>query len=62
MPGSKKRLKKGINSLQKQIDLHEEKKRQAELQENPELARYYGDEIEGLIKEKLRREYRLKKK
>ncbi len=62
MPGSKKRLKKGIDSLRKQIDLHEEKKRQAELRGNQDLARYYGDEIEGLINEKLRREYRLKKK
>ncbi len=46
----KKKLKKGIESLKKQIDIHEEKKRQAEKADMPELVGYYEKEI--LSKEK----------
>lgn len=41
----KKRLKKGIESLKEQIALHEEKKKQAEEADLPELVRYYEREI-----------------
>ena len=41
----KKRLKKGIESLKEQIALHEEKKRQAEEADLPELVNYYEKEI-----------------
>lgn len=62
MPSSKKKLKKGVDSLQRQIGLHEEKMQIAKGQDNPELARYYAKEIESLDKEKFKREQRLKKK
>lgn len=62
MPSSKKRLKKGVDSLQRQIGLHEEKMQMAKKQDNPELARYYAKEIDSLDNEKFRREQKLKKK
>lgn len=50
MTNRKKRLKKGIESIEKQIiekqiALHEEKLRKAEEENNFELARYYTKEI-----------------
>lgn len=41
MPSRKRRLKKGIESLQKQILLHEEKLKHAEKEGKLELAGYY---------------------
>ena len=41
----KKKLEKGINSLKKQIEIHEEKKRQAEKADMLELVGYYEKEI-----------------
>lgn len=46
----KKKLEKGIESLKEQIKIHEEKKRQAEEADMPELVGYYEKEI--LSKEK----------
>lgn len=46
----KKKLEKGIESLKEQIEIHEEKKRQAEEADMPELVGYYEKEI--LSKEK----------
>ena len=43
----KKRLEKGIESLQKQIEIHEEKKKQAEEADLPELVNYYEKEIKS---------------
>ncbi len=43
---NKKRSKKGIESLEKQIKLHEEKLKQAKEKENIGLANYYEKEIE----------------
>lgn len=43
----KKRLEKGIESLKKQVEIHEEKKKQAEEADLPELVRYYEKEIEA---------------
>ena len=43
----KKRLKKGIESLKEQIELHIEKKKLAEESDMPELVSYYEKEIES---------------
>ena len=45
MVNRKKRLQKGVESLEKQITLHEEKLRKAEEEDNIELAEYYRKEI-----------------
>ena len=45
MPKRKKRLQKGIESLQEQITLHEQKLRLAQEEGLEELADYYGLEI-----------------
>lgn len=52
MTSRKKRLQKGIESLEKQIKLHEEKLRKAEKDDNIELAEYYRKEIEAKKKDK----------
>ena len=57
----KKRLEKGIESIQEQIELHEQKKEQAEFEENLELESYYKKEIEGLKKTKERKQEQLDK-
>ena len=61
MPSRKKRLKKGIESLQKQISLHEEKLKQAEKEGKLELAEYYEKEIEAKRRDKEKKEKLLKK-
>ena len=43
MANRKKRLQKGIESLEKQIKLHEEKLKKAEKEDNIELAEYYRE-------------------
>jgi len=48
----KKRLKKGIESIEKQIELHKDKLKNAVDKGNEELARYYEKDIERLDKEK----------
>lgn len=45
MTNRKKRLIKGIDSLGEQIEIHKEKKRVAEEDENLELVDYYEKEI-----------------
>ena len=45
MASRKKRLKKGIESIEKQIRLHEEKLRKAEKEDNIGLAEYYKKEL-----------------
>ena len=52
MANRKKRLQKGIESLEKQIGIHEEKLRRAEKGENIELAGYYKKEIAAKKKDK----------
>jgi len=52
MVNRKKRLQKGIESLEKQIKLHEEKLKKAEEEDNIELAGYYKKEIEAKKKDK----------
>ncbi|MEI7718777.1 MAG: hypothetical protein WCI72_02830 [archaeon] len=47
MTNRKKRLEKGIESLQEQIEIHEEKKKVADEQGNTELVDYYEKEIKA---------------
>lgn len=61
MTNRKKRLKKGINSMQEQIDLHKEKKKAAEESGNEYLVRYYEKEIEAKKRSKEDKEDILKK-
>lgn len=61
MPSRDKRLKKGIESLQKQIQLHEEKLRKAQQEGKLELAGYYEKEIESKKRDKEKKERMLKK-
>jgi phage shock protein A len=56
----KKRLLKGIDSIQVEIDLHLEKAKRAKEEGNQELADYYAREISGLIKTKERKEKQAK--
>ncbi len=52
MANRKKRLQKGIESIEKQIELHEEKLSKAEDGDNMELAQYYRKELIGKKKDK----------
>lgn len=61
MPNRKKRLKKGIESLEYQIIFHEEKRAEAEQEGKVERVQYYDTEIEGLTKTKKKKEGQLEK-
>ncbi len=61
MVNRKKRLRKGIFSLQEQIKIHEQKKIEAEEEGDEELARYYNKEISTLNKNKEKKENQLEK-
>lgn len=52
MVNRKKRLQKGIESLEKQIKLHEEKLKKTAEEDNIELASYYKKETEAKKKDK----------
>jgi len=52
MVNRKKRLQRGIDSLEKQIQLHEEKLAHAEQEDNIELAGYYKKEIAAKKRDK----------
>ena len=52
MANRRKRLQKGIESIEKQIQLHEEKLRKAEKEDNIELAEYYKKEIAAKKRDK----------
>ena len=56
MANRKKRLEKGIESLNEQIEVHEEKLRKAEEDGNIELSDYYKKEIESKRKYKEEKE------
>jgi len=58
----KKRLEKGIISLENQKKLHELKRKQAEKLGQEELFRYYTKEIKSLEERKRNREGKLKRK
>ncbi len=57
----KKRLEKGIESLQEQIDIHLEKREQAVEEGNMERVSYYDKEIKTLEKDKKKKEDYLEK-
>ena len=61
MVNRKKRLQKGIDSLEKQIKLHEEKLKKAEEEDNIELSEYYKKEINAKKKDKEEKERLLEK-
>lgn len=50
-----KRLKKGIDSIEEQIKIHEEKMKEANTNEDSDLEGYYKKEIDGLKKTKERK-------
>jgi len=52
MVNRKKRLQKGIESLEKQIKLHEGKLKKSDEEGNIELAHYYKKEIEAKKRDK----------
>ena len=57
----KKRLEKGIESIQEQIKLHKQKREQAEKEGRIELAEYYDKEIESLGETREKKEKQLDK-
>lgn len=59
MANRKKRLERGIDSIQEQIDLHKKKQETAIEEGDLDLADYYGKEIKGLEKSRLNKEKRL---
>jgi hypothetical protein len=56
---NKKKIKKGISSLDKQIKIHEKKRRVAEEEGEIELEDYYNREIASLKKAKEKKEKRI---
>jgi len=58
----KKRLEKGIESLEEQVKIHEEKKEAARELGQEDLVKYYTGEIERLQKRKKDREEKLHRK
>ena len=62
MAKRKKRLEKGIISLERQKKLHEIKRKQAEKLGLEELLKYYTREIKSLEERKRDRENKLKRK
>lgn len=56
MTNRKKRLEKGIESLNEQIRIHEEKKTEAIKEGNIELEDYYNKELKGIKKSKVNKE------
>ncbi len=61
MVNRKKRLQKGIESLEKQIKIHEGKFKKAEEEDNIALANYYKKEINAKKKDKEEKERLLEK-
>ena len=59
MTNRKKRLEKGIESIEEQITIHTEKKATATEEGKFELADYYGKEIEKFNREKQKKEEHL---
>ena len=61
MPKRSKRLARGIVSIERQIELHEQKLREAGKSGNLGLVKYYGKELESLRKAISRKESVLRK-
>ncbi len=62
MAKRKKRLEKSIDSIQRQVELHEEKKKIAKELGQEELVGYYTAEISALEKRKEDRQGKLERK
>ncbi len=60
MTNRKKRLKKGIESLKKQLEIHENKKKKAEELGLEDLMGYYTKEIESKKKDIIKKQNQLK--
>lgn len=54
-----KRLEKGIESLEKQREIHQEKRKNAEEAGEEELVRYYDKEIDKFEKEQAKKKEKL---
>ena len=61
MVNRKKKLKKGIESIEEQIKIHEEKRQKALKEDKLELVEYYDKEIEQNKKDKAEKERLLEK-
>jgi len=61
MVNRRKRLQKGIESIEEQIEIHEQKKTEAEKEGNYERVEYYDKEIESFRKNKEKKEGQLEK-
>lgn len=57
----KKRLLKGIESIKKQEEIHQEKLNLAKEQEDEELIRYYEHELDNFEKVKKKKQAQLEK-
>jgi hypothetical protein len=57
----KKRLERGIKSLERQINLHLEKRKRAVEEGKIELAEYYSGEIERFQKDKAKKKGYMRK-
>ena len=57
----KKRLEKGVKSLQKQVEIHKEKLRKAIEEGNEDLARYYEKDISFMENEEKKKKDLLEK-
>ena len=57
----KKRLEKGVQSIEEEIEIHKKKMQEAKEEGNLELVDYYNKEISGLEKTKDRKEDQLEK-
>ena len=55
MTNRKNRLEKGVESIEEQIEVHDEKRAMAKEEGRVELEEYYGKEIKKLEKEKKQR-------
>jgi hypothetical protein len=62
MAKREKRLQKGIDSLEKQIEIHKDKKENASFLGKKDLERYYDKEIEKLEERRRERQEKLNRK
>ena len=61
MTNRKNRLEKGVESIEEQIEVHDEKRAMAKEEGRVELEEYYGKEIKKLEKEKEKKQRLLEK-
>jgi hypothetical protein len=59
MAKREKRLEKGIESLEKQKEIHQEKRKSAEEAGDEELVRYYDKELDKFEKEQVKKKEKL---